>query len=56
MKTQQLSENWRFFAVEKPELTAPRSDDLHITLCCFAEREYIACREILGRTDDPFTE
>ena len=23
MRTQQLSENWRFFAVEKPELTAP---------------------------------
>ena len=23
MRTQQLSENWRFFAVESPQLTAP---------------------------------
>ena len=37
-------------------LTAPRGDDLHITLCCFAEREYVACQEFLRRTGDPSKE
>ena len=34
-------------------LTEPRRDDLRIILCCFTDREYIACREILADLDPP---